>query len=979
MKRIIAFSLILSALFFFFIGLRAHSREKTVSDSKTEAQTEQSELKPFSSRAVKFAVSPAISSFAPAQPEHGKTSRKIEKLGAREIENEKSVRESKPNAVHDRDAAFAQITEEMMPAPLLSFEGLNSDDNAAAFGFRAVPPDATGDVGPGHFVQAVNLLFRVFDKQGNALTPPFKISSLLAPLNTPCAQRDDGDPIVLYDPLADRWILSSFCTLAPPFRQMIAVSTTNDPTGSYYVYEFVMPNAKFNDYPKFGVWSDAYYMTTDQFLGQDFAGTGAFAFDREKMLAGAPDAGFIYYDLSTPSTIRLGGMLPTDFDGLRPPPTSAPQIFASYTATEYGDPADALRLFDFRPNFLNPAASSFTERPESPIQAAAFDPTSPEDRLDISQPPPGDFLDSQSDRLMYRVAYRNFGASESLVLNQTVRVSSANEAYRAGVRIYELRKNAPDAPFTIQTQTTTPFADLSRWMASAAQDNQGNLAFGYSSGGGAKKPSIHYSGRLTTDAPNSFRLERELIAGTGVQTAFGNRWGDYTSMTVDPADDCTFWYTNEYYTLESQEKSPFGWLTRIGKFKFPSCPNAPRGNLNGIVSNAATNQPIAHAQIKTNFAHSRASAFDGNYNFAILPGVYTLTVSAAGFRSQTVTVNVNDGETVVRNFALHPIAVLQNAGIDFIAESCNRNSAFEPGETVTINLPLRNTGARATASLTATLLAAGGVTNPSAPQNYGAIAVNQTAVRPFTFTASTDLNCGEPLTLTFQLNDGAENLGTITQIFNAGARKIALSESVSIAQIPALPNGWLTAATGAQQPWQSVLIEPTQNDKALFSDESIQPGVNELVSPIFYISSGQAQLTFRNKYNLETTFLRNQLYDGAVLEIRLNGSAWRDILVAGGSFETGGYDGRLSNCCQNPLAGRLAWSGRSGIGETPIFIMTKVNLPIRAVGKKIQLRWRVGTDAGTRREGIWIDNIEVSDGFVCSCGNPSAASLSDKK
>ncbi|HZH35348.1 MAG TPA: hypothetical protein VEX64_10935, partial [Pyrinomonadaceae bacterium] len=501
MKRKISFLLFFASVYCILaIGFPVYSQND---------QTD-SELKPVSGTAVAAGVSVPVSSLPPAQPEIGKTSRQIERRGVYEIKNKERIRVEAPDVLHDADSALAQILTEQMPFPILSFDGLNSNDNAAAYGFRAIPPDTNGDVGPNHYVQAVNILLRVFDKNGTALTPPFKLSSVFAPLNTNCSRRDDGDPIVLYDPLADRWLLSAFCTLSPPFRQMIAVSQTNDPTGSYFVYEFIMPNFKFNDYPKFGVWRDGYYMTTDQFLGSDYSGSGAFAFERDKMLAGDPSAKFIYFDLATPSLNRLGGMLPSDLDGLNPPPANAANVFVSFIATEYGEPADALKLFDFRPNFINSAASTFRERAESPLAVAAFDPTSPQDRNDIKQPEPGDFLDSQSDRLMYRVAYRNFGGNESLVFNQTVRVSPALP-YRAGVRLYELRRSGANSPFVVNNQMTIANQGISSWMGSAAQDFQGNLAVGYSTASEDKKPAIAYSGRLAADPPNTVRGEQTLV------------------------------------------------------------------------------------------------------------------------------------------------------------------------------------------------------------------------------------------------------------------------------------------------------------------------------------------------------------------------------------------------------------------------------------------------------------------------------------
>lgn len=973
MKRSLVLSLAVLVIFGF---IAAMFRVSSQQDEK-KPETILPGLVPVERQAVAFAVSAPVSSFAPAQPDANKTSRQIERRqgeDVREIKNKKSVREQKADAPHDADAAIAQSLDEPMPAPSLTFEGLSSDDTASAFGFRAIPPDTTGDAGLNHYVQATNLLLRVFDKNGTPVTPPFKLSSIYAPLNTTCSRRDDGDPIVLYDSLADRWMFSSFCTSAPPFRQMIAVSQTGDPAGQYYVYEFIMPNFKLNDYSKFGVWRDAYFMTTDQFIGQDFAGTGAFAFNREKMLNGDPSASYIYFDLASPSTIRLGGMLPADLDGLTPPPANAPGIFVSYTATEYGDAADAVKLFNFRPNFVSPTQSTFTEQAGSPLAVAAFDPTSNPDRLDILQPAPGDFLDSQSDRLMYRVAYRNFGASESLVFNKTVRVSAMSAAYRAGVRLYELRRANPNAAFQVNTQTTAAFdTDLSRWMASAAQDSQGNLAVGYSTSSAEKKPAIVYSGRAAADAPNTLRTEQAIREGTGVQTAFGYRWGDYSTMSVDPADDCTFWFTSEYFTAESQMESPFSWLTRVGKFRFPTCTNAAYKSIVGTVTNAVTGQPLQNVSIKTIEGFSRRTSQSGNYDM-LLPnaGVYTVTASAFGFRPQTVAVNVPAGSSsVTQNFSLQPIAVLENQGTDFPAESCTRNNAIEPGEIVTINLPLRNTGAANANNLVVSLLATGGVTNPSAPQSYGALPINGTTVsRPFTFTASPGLNCGQEIVLTFQLQDGADNLGTIALNFNAGANKIALRENFDRAPFAKLPFGWTTTASGAQEIWRNLRGKSFESyPNAAFSPEAIQPGVNELVSPPFQITSANAVLSFRNKYDLESTFLRNRLYDGGVLEIKIGNDRFRDIEESGGSFVSGGYDGIIDNCCQNPLAGRRGWSSRSGTGQDAVFVNARVSLPASAAGQTVQFRWRVGTDVGGRRFGQWVDNVEITDGFVCSCAN----------
>jgi uncharacterized repeat protein (TIGR01451 family) len=966
-KRYTLSAILILAASTFYLNNSVKSSEQT--QNKTFP-----ELKAQAFQAAGFAVSPAVRDFAPAQPDAGNASRRAGRAEqqTREVPNKVPFRKQIENAAPDVENNLARVSAAPMPAPALSFEGLSSNDNAAAYGFRIFPPDANGDVGPNHYVQAVNALVRVFDKQGVALTPPFKLSSLFAPLETPCSRRDDGDPIVLYDPLADRWIYSQFCTNFPPFRQLVAVSKTGDPTGAFYVYEFVMPNVKMNDYPKFGVWTDAYYMSADEFFGGDYAGSGAFAFDKRKLLAGDPSASYVYFDLASPTTVRIGGLLPADLDGLNPPPAGAPHIFVGYTATEYGDAADALRLFEFRPDFANPAASTFTERSESPIRAAPFDPTSPEGRTDILQPAPGEALDAQSDRLMYRAAYRNFGAQDALVLNQTVRVSPPGAPYRAGVRVYELRRNLfftpPSLPFTIREQATVGDSSASRWMAAAAQDHQGNLAVGYSFGSEEKKPSIFYTGKLASEPAGAFRSEAVLISGTGVQTAFGFRWGDYSQMSVDPVDDCSFWYTNQYYTAQSQEESPFGWLTRIGKFRFPECANAPRATITGAVTNAATGAPISNATV-TASAFFRSTNAAGSYgNLLVLPGGYSVTASAKGFRSQTVEVTVADGQTATQNFALQPAAVLENGATEIVSESCAANRAIEPGETVTLNIALRNTGAADAANLTATLQPTGGVSNPSAAQNYGALAAGGASVsRAFTFTAAPDLNCGAPVTLTLHLRDGAENLGAVSINLQTGEKRIALAENFNARSPNALPVGWTSAATGAQQRW-SVSTNRFQSPRSsAFSPAPNQAGVNELVSPVFQINSPQAEISFRNWYDLETTFLRNRLYDGAVLEIKIGAGAWQDIEAAGGAFLQGGYDGTIDGCCQNPLAGRRGWAGRSGVNQTSEFVTARAKLPASAAGQNVQLRWRVGTDIGTFREGQYIDDLVVADGYVCSC------------
>ena len=469
----------------------------------------------------------------------------------------------------------------LMPTPVQSVEGVGNVN-------AVLPPDTNGDVGPNHFVQWVNLSFAVYSK-GTPSTPPALLYGP-APANTlwsgfggPCETRNDGDPIVRYDHLADRWVMSQlaipnsfFGLLFGPFYECIAVSATPDPLGAYYRYQYSF--TKLNDYPKMGVWSDGYYMTMNQYsaISLQWAGQGVVAFDRAKMLAGQP-ASAIYYDLA-PVDMNLAGMLPADLDGPQPP-AGSPAYFVQADDDAWGAAPDQLQIWKFHTDWISPAQSSFT-------RVAAL-PTAPFDsdlcgyaRNCIPQPGTTAKVDAISDRLMYRLQYRNFGTHETLVVNETV---DADGTDHAGIRWYEIR-NPGTAPVIYQQGTYAPDSDH-RWLGSAAMDSAGNIALGFSVSGAATFPSIRYTGRLATDPLNVMTLgEADLMVGTGSQLHTSGRWGDYSSLVVDPVDDCTFWYTQEYYAVTSE----LGWQTRIGSFSLPNCQSSSPSNLPAVSIVAST-------------------------------------------------------------------------------------------------------------------------------------------------------------------------------------------------------------------------------------------------------------------------------------------------------------------------------------------------------------------------------------------------------
>jgi hypothetical protein len=689
------------------------------------------------------------------------------------------------------------------------------------------------------------------------------------------------------------------------------------------------------------------------------------------MLVGDPSAGYIYFDLPTNFAFRAGGLLPSDIDGLLPPQVNSPNVFAGYSATEYGEPLDALRLFDFHADFDTPSASTFQERVESPLPVAAFDPTSPDGRADIAQMPPGAPLDSNSDRLMFRAAYRNFSDHNSLILDQTVRVSGSAEPYRAGVRIYELQERG--GQFEVADQATIASPGYSRWIGTAAQDRVGNIAIGYNGTSIEKPTSILYTGRLSTDPKGQYRDENLLVEGTGVQKAFGFRWGDYSTMSVDPSDDCTFWMTGEFYTAESEAFSDFGWLTKIGRFKFDECSPAPVERLTVSVVNDHTGQPVANADVLLSPVGNKALApfyrltnENGSSGpIIVLSADYKLSVHAAGFLEKNLNISAFDGSETV-TVRLDPTPSFEIVGSETSSESCTPDHSAEPGEAVEINITLVNSGGINSRSLKAYLLPSDKISYLGPFINFGIILPGSRVTRPFRFTVSSSVYCGERIPLVFRLIDGRRKLGDLTLWLQTGKQVTALTENFDSADPPALPAGWSSTTIGTQ-PWSTSNARSSSPMNSVFSPALGIPGVNELDSPEFFINSSQAEISFQNRYDLETTFLRNKRYDGAVLEIKIGDADWQDIIAAGGVFEVGGYDGQLDSCCQNPLAGRDAWSGKSGPNQVPDFERSVVRLPPVAAGHNVRLRWRVATDNGTSREGQFIDDVLVTDGYTCSC------------
>ncbi len=433
---------------------------------------------------------------------------------------------------------------EAAPATSQNFDGIS--DGVGGFNVQYAPPDTNGDVGPNHYVQTVNVDFAVFSKTGTKLYGPVAINTLWSGFGAPCETHNDGDPTVIYDSIADRWVIAQFALQSGNYQECVAVSKTGDPTGQYWRYAF--PFTSFPDYPKMGLWPDGYYTTFNMF--SPYTGGRVCTFDRAKMLNGLAATAQCF---NTGTTYH--SPLAADLDGSTAPPAGAP----NYIVALNNGNSNQLAFFKFHVDWTTPANSTFTG--PTNLAVASYARACGGSNC-IPQPGTTQLLDSLGDRVMHRLRYRNYGTHESLVVNHSVTASGA-----VGVRWYELRNPGGSPPTIYQQGTYSPDATY-RWMGSIAMDKVGNTAIGYSASSSTIKPSILYTGRLNGDALGQMTQgEGTIITGTGSQTGGLDRWGDYSDLTIDPSNDCTFWYTTEYLAVDGS----FNWHTRIASFTFPSC------------------------------------------------------------------------------------------------------------------------------------------------------------------------------------------------------------------------------------------------------------------------------------------------------------------------------------------------------------------------------------------------------------------------
>jgi hypothetical protein len=503
-------------------------------------------------------------------------------------------------------------------SPLVNFDGLKALQNKPIYPYVYVPPDTEGDVGPNHYILSVNTIFAVYSKTGTLLAGPYGETALFAAVNDQyCGQSIDngGDPIVKYDALADRWLFTylsypnGFSPGTARFYLCTAVSQSGDPTGAWWLYAWRYDNIfgstqEFPDYPKYSVWPDGFYVTVNQFnltnnpatgfcnsYGDGcYDGVGVGVFNRTQMESGA-DTHALFVMIPPGQGASYGcdfSFLPSDLNGAAPAPstpnTLAELVFGYPTLNAcYG--FEGLKFWNGTVDWMadtftvtsnsgmnlptlsyNPDLFTFWGIPQRSPAKEVYSCPSPNEAFLCT-----DYLDPISDRLMYRLQYRDFGSYQSILATHTVDENGNNHA---GVRWYELR-NTGSGWFIYQQGDYAPDSD-NRWMASIAQDSVGNIALCYSVSSTTLFPSIRCTAHLSGDPSGQMtQPEMTIMTGTGAQLDSANgpyqsgRWGDYSALQIDPSDDTTFWYTNEYYK-SSGTATAVGWSTRIASFTLRS-------------------------------------------------------------------------------------------------------------------------------------------------------------------------------------------------------------------------------------------------------------------------------------------------------------------------------------------------------------------------------------------------------------------------
>ncbi len=860
---------------------------------------------------------------------------------------------------HHHDAEITPPPAEPQIDPLLAVQARARSNRAlgppilnfAGQGFTGVnPPDTVGDVGLDHYVQMINsaggAVMTIYNKSdGSVAAGPTALDSL----GTGACADGLGDPVVLYDQLADRWFLSEFSDAANAL--CVYISQTSDPiSGGWFAYQFNTPG--FPDYPKYGVWPDAYYASTNE------ASPAAYAFDRAQMLVGgvATAQRFTAPDLAA---FPFQALIPADADGETPPPAGAPNPFMRHRDDEAHNPPgtaqDFLEIWEFHVDFATPANSTFTGPTNIPVtqfdsELCGFV------SFNCFPQPSGPTLDPLREVVMHRLQYRNFGTHQALISNLVTDVDGTNHG---GVRWFELR-NTGSGWGVHQEGTFAP--DIHhRWMASAAMDGSGNIGVGYSVSSTTLFPSIRFAARQAGDPLGTLQGEVSVIAGSAANSS--NRWGDYASLNVDPVDDRTFWLTTMYSPASS-------WATRIATFQLCDPPGVP-----DIVSATAA----ADNRIDVTWTDGTPSSDSFNVYRAdgtcAAPGPFVKIADAVpGFIYQDLTVS---GGSTYAYRVTGLLNLCESGQSDCVEATATGDCTLGPlfaglqavtnaaSSTCTLDLSWTAATSRCGAGVTYNVYRSTSPGFTPGPGNQIATGVTGT-----TYQDLSPLNNAQTYYYVVRAVDTLNSVEETNTVEKSSAptgpfAPAALSDTFEGAQSGGgfdLP-GWSHSALVGAVDWVWSTLQSNTPTHSWFSDSESVVSARGLVSPEFHVVSGST-LTFRHTFAFEGSVAN--CFDAGTLEITTNGGqTW--TVVPDAAFTAGGFNGTVNTCCDNPIEGKRAWCS----GTIGAMTQVTVNLSTFA-GQTARLRWHAGDDFSIQVTGWFVDTVNLTNVELPTTCTPAA-------
>lgn len=859
--------------------------------------------------------------------------------------------------------------------PLINQDGLD---------FSSVnPPDPVLDVGKNYVIQSINgsggTEVSILDKTNGTEVANFIMDSL-APQGDPCAG-GDGDPIILYDQVAERWFLQEFDTGTNAL--CFYISQTDDPvSGGWYFYSF--QDVAFPDYPHFGIWPDAYYGTANQ-------NSSVYAFDRTNMLAGNTARAAVVFNLDSLNGYGFQLATPADWDGQTLPPADAPGIIMRHIDDEahsnkqcgngQNDPAnDCIEMYEFDVDFDTPGNSTLNLADTiiiTDFNSYLLDYTT---FATVPQPGSSSRLDAIREVILNRLQYINFGTHESLVglIPTNIDPATTGNTVQAGLRWFELRRTGGLAGSWTLFQEGT-YADATattqnRLVGSISMDQSGNMAMAYTiTDTDSQNPlsaSIAYTGRLSSD-PLNVMTQNEVILNPGSGANTSGRWGDYAAMGVDPIDECTFWFTGEYQVGTQ-------WATRIGAFAFEAC--GCELTLDVLVADA---QAIAPNTIQVSWNDSSEGTIS-EYR------IFRSTTPGGSYQLIDTVVDSSPGagngaaytydDTTVSGGTTYYYVVRSSDGSACTSDPSNEASATATG---VCTLPPTFSGVTGATNAAAMSCQIDVAWNAAASQCQGG-SIEYDVFRSSTsgFTPGPTNLIATGLTGTSYMDMDPtlldrENVYYIVRATDAsnGMGESNVVEASAAPTGPVVPGnniaedvdsyanigdataaGWVTAALQGADDWR---VESGDDNTTGTSNSFVSTDISSVSDKYLatetFVPAADTELSFFHKYDLESTF------DGAVLEITTDGgNNWADLSA---QFTTGAYDDTLSTSWGHPFGGRQAWTG-----QQTTFTEVVVDLSSFA-GDSVSIRWRLGTDSSVGAGDWLVDDISINNiGSASVCG-----------